>query len=67
VWCFGAKWQQEQDKKMYSEEEVTMAYNDAYHKGYNIGREDAESHPLALTIADNIHKDRKKWFEQFKK
>jgi D-serine dehydratase len=60
----GAKWQAE---RMYSKEEVTIAYNDAYHKGYSIGREDAESHPLALTIADNIHKDIKKWFQQFKK
>ena len=60
----GAKWQAE---RMYSKEEVEKAYIDAYHKGYNVGQKDAESHPLALTIANNIHKDKKEWFEQFKK
>jgi hypothetical protein len=61
---FGAEWQAE---RMYSEEEVIKAYHDAYHKGYRVGQKDAESHPLALTIANNIHIDRNKWFEQFKK
>ena len=60
----GAKWQAE---RMYSEEEVIKAYHDAYHKGYKVGQKDAELHPLALTIANNIHIDRNKWFEQFKK
>jgi len=60
----GAKYQAE---KMYSEEEVIKAYHDAYHKGYKVGQKDAELHPLALTIANNIHIDRNKWFEQFKK
>jgi hypothetical protein len=60
----GAKWQAE---RMYSEEEVIKAYHDAYHKGYRVGQKDAESHPLALTIANNMHIDRNKWFEQFKK
>jgi hypothetical protein len=63
----GAKWQQEQDKNKFSEEEVIKAYHDAYHKGYRVGQKDAESHTLALTIANNIHIDRNKWFEQFKK
>jgi hypothetical protein len=54
-------------EKMYSEEEVEKTYIDAYHKGYNVGQKDAELHPLALTIADNIHKDKEEWFEQFKK
>ena len=54
-------------EQRYSEEDVINAYNDAYHKGYNVGQKDAETHPLALTIADDIHKDRKAWFEQFRK
>jgi hypothetical protein len=54
-------------QRMYSEEEVIKAYHDAYHKGYTVGQKDAELHPLALTIANNIHIDRNKWFEQFKK
>lgn len=53
-------------ERSYSEEEVSKAYDDAYHKGYNVGQKDAELHPLALTIADNIHIDKQKWFEQFK-
>ena len=61
---YGEGWVQE---RMYSEEEVIKAYHDAYHKGYRVGQKDAESHPLALTIANNMHIDRNKWFEQFKK
>jgi hypothetical protein len=34
---------------------------------HNPKQKDAELHPLALTIANNIHIDRNKWFEQFKK
>lgn len=63
----GAKWQQQQNKNLYSEEKVSKAYDYAYHKGYNVGQKDAELHPLALTIADNIHKDKKEFIEQFKK
>jgi hypothetical protein len=59
--------EKQQIENMYSEEEVIKAYHDAYHKGYRVGQKDAESHPLALTIANNIHIDRNKWFEQFKK
>jgi hypothetical protein len=61
------KMEKQQIENMYSEEEVIKAYHDAYHKGYRVGQKDAESHPLALTIANNIHIDRNKWFEQFKK
>lgn len=52
---------------MYSEEEVAKAYNDAYYRGYNVVQKDAESHPLALTIADNINKDRLQWLSRNKK
>jgi hypothetical protein len=50
---FGAKWQQEQDKKMYSEENL----KEAYRVGFNVGYNDAES-PSYLKFEE--------WFEQFK-
>jgi len=45
--------QQEQDKKMYSEEDMKKAF----HVGFNVGYNDEES-PSYLTFEE--------WFEQFK-
>ena len=47
----GAKWQQEQDKKRYSEEEVETIARDAYSMGRN---------NILIGVFN-------KWFEQFKK
>jgi hypothetical protein len=58
----GAKWQQEQDKKLYSEEEV-----------YNIveqAMKDYGKNQLGFFdggVSDPIYYNLKKWFEQFKK
>jgi hypothetical protein len=49
----GAKWQQEQDKNKYSEEEL----KEAFRVGFNVGYNDAES-PSYLKFEE--------WFEQFK-
>jgi hypothetical protein len=54
---FGAKWQQEQDKKMYSEEEVRNAID----YGANLGLEQDIGNSFEWTRKQN------KWFEQFKK
>jgi hypothetical protein len=50
----GAKWQQEQDKNKYSEEEL----KEAFRVGFNVGYNDAES-PSYLKFEE--------WFKQFKK
>jgi hypothetical protein len=50
----GVKWQQEQDKKMYSEEDLKQAFNVGFNVGYN-----DETSPSYLTF--------EKWFEQIKK
>ena len=52
----GAKWQKEQDKKMYSEEEVEQIAR----FGFNAGRRvELKAVDLDFTF--------EKWFEQFKK
>ena len=63
-WCKGAKWQQEQDKNKYSEEEVKNAFKIGFNIGYgsfNIGY----GSPLKELDLKNEHCER--WFEQFKK
>ena len=54
IFIEGAKWQQEQDKKMYSEKEVLNILNEY---GYAIINEDK------INSIGTIEK----WFEQFKK
>ena len=49
----GAKWQQEQDKNKYSEEDL----KEAFRVGFNVGYNDAES-PSYLKFEE--------WIEQFK-
>ena len=51
AFIYGAKWQQEQDKKRYSEEEVETIARDAYSMGRN---------NILIGVFN-------KWFEQFKK
>lgn len=41
------------------------AYYNAFHKGYVVGNKDAQSHPLAINIANHIHTDFEEWFENF--
>jgi hypothetical protein len=53
IWMNGAKWQQEQDKNKYSEEEVKKIAEEV--------RWQAIGDPLEFT------KNFEKWFEQFKK
>lgn len=55
---FGAKWQQEQDKNKYSEEEKEECYRILHHLMTEIALN-------GLKINDDM--DLKKWFEQFKK
>jgi hypothetical protein len=50
----GAKWQQEQDKKMYSEEDM----KEAFRVGFNVGYNDEES-PSYLTFEE--------WIKEYKK
>lgn len=49
--------------KELEKQQIVNSFYSGFHKGYNVGQDDAQSHPLALTIADNIHKD----FEQYYK
>ena len=56
----GAKWQQEQDKKMYSEEDIQSAWED----GRNGENEWIGSYPFFKKVFKN--KNFKEWFEQFK-
>lgn len=53
-------------ERKYTKEELIMAYNEAYLKGYNVGQKDAQSHPLALTIANTIHKNREEFLQCLK-
>lgn len=46
--------------------EIEKAFDASFHKGYVVGQKDAESHPLALSIADHIHKDRKDYITNLK-
>lgn len=46
--------------------EIEKSFNDGFHKGYNIGHADVQSHPLALTIANHIHKDRQHYISNLK-
>jgi hypothetical protein len=50
----GAKWQQEQDKKLYSEEDM----KEAFRVGFNVGYNDEES-PSYLTFEE--------WIKEYKK
>jgi hypothetical protein len=54
IWIEGAKWQQEQDKNKYSEEDMKKAYTE----GASIVLRYYENYPFI---------DKNKWFEQFKK
>jgi hypothetical protein len=44
-------------------EDLRKVYYNAFIQGYGVGQKDAQSHPLAITIADHIHTDFEKWFE----
>lgn len=46
--------------------EIEKAVEAGFYKGYNVGQNDAQSHPLALTIANNIHNDRQNYISQLK-
>jgi hypothetical protein len=46
-----------------SEKLAEISFNNGYHKGYNVGQKDFESHPLALTIANHIHQDRQEYLK----
>lgn len=46
--------------------EIEKAFDGGFHKGYNVGQRDAESHPLALTIASHIHNDRQNHISNLK-
>lgn len=46
--------------------EIEEAFNTGFYKGYNVGQADAQSHPLALTIANYIHKDRQDYISNLK-
>lgn len=46
--------------------EIEKTFDNGFHKGYNVGQADAQSHPLALTIANHIHKDRQKYISNLK-
>jgi hypothetical protein len=46
-----------------SEKLADVSFNNGYHKGYNVGQKDFESHPLALTIANHIHQDRQEFLK----
>jgi len=50
-------------KLIPSEKLADVSFNNGYHKGYNVGQKDFESHPLALTIANHIHQDRQEFLE----
>lgn len=45
---------------------IEKAFDDAFYKGYNVGHNDAQSHPLALTIATHIHNDRQDYILNLK-
>ncbi len=47
---------------------IEDAFNTGFHKGYNVGQNDCQSHPLALalTIANHIHNDRQNYISNLK-
>lgn len=45
---------------------VERVFNAGYIRGYDVGHWDAKSHPLALTIAKHIHKDRQEYISNLK-
>ena len=46
--------------------EIEKAFNNGFHKGYNVGQADAQCHPLALTIANHVHKDKQEYISNLK-
>jgi hypothetical protein len=46
--------------------EIEKVFNAGYIRGYDVGHGDAQSHPLALTIANHIHKDRQNYISNLK-
>jgi hypothetical protein len=50
-------------KAMEKEENRDSFYN-GFHKGYNVGQNDIQSHPLALTIANHIHSDYEQYYTE---
>lgn len=46
--------------------DIEKAYDAGYLEGYNLGQNDAEKHPLALSIANHIHKDKKDYISNLK-
>jgi len=46
--------------------EIEKAFDAGFHKGYNVGQADAQSHPLSLTIANHIHNDRQDYISNLK-
>ena len=54
---------QEQAKAMEKEQNRDSFYN-GFHKGYNVGQNDIQSHPLTLTIANHIHSDYEQYYKE---
>jgi hypothetical protein len=46
--------------------EIEKVFNAGYIRGYDVGHGDARSHPLVLTIAKHIHKDRQNYISNLK-